>query len=289
MANYDSFADIKVDVLFRMDELATGSDFDTYVERAIVRAFHDLKNRHPWLNDQKYPPGSFVTTDDITNLTITVSSTGTSVAGTLSAAPAGSVSILNRKIRPGGLSWIARVTAHTGGGTAVTLDAVPETLAAGTTTVIFQDEYQLATDLGLLSDNGLWSQDGQFVELVSIERLLREYPDPPVAGTPARFCARIDRRRIRLSSYPDSIRRYEYNYTAQEADPSGSGDLTIPQNFRWLLADGGLYFAYLMKSDKRAAAAKQDFERGILEYLAYDRRLRMGVGSHGSAPTSPYR
>ena len=34
-----------------------------------------------------------------------------------------------------------------------------------------------------------------------------------------------------------------------------------------------------MKSDKRAGEAKQDYERGILEALAYDRRVKMGVGS----------
>ena len=81
----------------------------------------------------------------------------------------------------------------------------------------------------------------------------------------------------------------EYPYIITEANPSGSGALTIPQHLRWVLAHGALYFAFLMKSDKRAQLFKQEYERGILMAIAFDRRVRMGVGRVPASPTySPY-
>lgn len=270
-----------------MDEPATGSDFQDALDRAIVRAFHDLNNRNPWWWNQKRPNQAFATVAPITARTITVTTAGSAVTGTLDATV--TPSLLNYKIRPSGATYHIRITAHTAGSASVTLDLAPVTLAAGTAVTIFQDEYQLAADLGLFS-NPMHTHDGFDVRQWSLERLMEEYPDPPVQGWPPRAFARLDKRFVRLSTYPDAVHRIEYPYTIAEADPSGTGDLTIDQNFRWVLADGALYFAYLMKSDKRAASAKQDYERGILEALAYDRRVRMGTGANAGGPQrrSPY-
>ena len=274
-----------------MDEAASGSDFEVAIRRSLIRAAHDLNSRHPWWWLRAYRPGVFNTVDDITTLTITATTVGTDVAATLSAAPAASASILNRKILPSGQSWFARVTAHTGGTTAVTLDSVPTSLAAGTATVIVQDEYQLAADLGLFVD-GLWTEDGYFVALQPEERVRKDWGDKPSPSwPPAAFC-RIDPRRIRLSHYPTAVKRVEFPYCTMpdDLDPTDAvTELTIPHAWRWLLADATLYFAYMMKSDKRAAGAKQDYERGIEECVAYHRRVLMGIGSHpGSAVRSPY-
>ena len=288
MPNFDSFSDLLVDVLFRLDEPATGSDFDAAAQRAIVRAFHDFNSFHPWWWNRIYPPGVFNTVDDITTLTITAGTAGTGVTATLSAAPGGSVSIANRKILPSGVSWFARVTAHTGGSTTVTLDAVPTTLAAGTAITIVQDEYELAADLGLFVD-GLWTENGYYVELKDEEFLRKEYGDlPSPAWPPSAFC-RLTTRRIRLSHYPTGAYRVEYPYTVFEADPSGTGDLTIARPCRPYLADGALYFAYLMKSDKRAGEAKRVYEEGKQTSLSLHRRVMMGIGSNpGSMQRSPY-
>ena len=281
LPNFDSFVNVRDDILFRADEPATGSDFQDAIDRAIVKAFHDFSNRNPWIWFQKRPNGVVLTVAPITNRTLTVAAAGSSVAGTLSSAITPSIN--GYKIRPSGANYHFRVTAHTAGGTAITIDAAPVTLAAGTVITIFQDEYQLAADLGLFS-NPMETHDGFSVYQWTLERLLQEYPDPPEQGWPPKAFARLDKRFVRLSSYPDAVHRIEYPYCLAEADPSGTGDLTIDQNFRWVLAEGALYYAYLMKSDRRAATAKQDYERGILEALAYDRKVRHGLGIDAGGP-----
>ena len=291
MANFDTAVGCLNDALFRADEpVDDTSDFLAAAQRALVRAHHDLHNRFPFWWARKYPPGAFVTTAPITSLTITVASAGTGVAGTLSATYA--TSLANFKLLPTGKNWYSRVTAHTAGQATVTLDAVPEALAAGSAITIVQDEYQLAADLGLFVD-GLWTEDGDYIELISEEQLRKEYGDlPDPAWPPSAFC-RLDQRRIRLSHYPNAAKRVEYPYNTLPDDIDATDDtteLTISPNFRWLLPDATLYFVYLMKSDKRLATARQDYERGIEEAVTYHRRLMMGIGSSpGSGPRAPYQ
>ena len=288
MSNFDAPSDIKTFVLSMMDEPATGSDFDTEVGNAIVLAKNDFDSRHPWYWRLKYPPGAFLTVADITNLTLTIVTAGANVAATLSATFA--TSLQYYKIRPTGSNWIARITAHTAGTATLTLDAAPATIAAGTACTIYQDEIQLASDLGLLVD-GLWRQDGTFIEMWDLEYLLNHYPDPPVPGDTPEAFAKLDRRRIRLSHYPTDIRRYEYAYAAEEADidVTSSTALTIPQNWRWVLAHGALYFALLMKSDKRANLFKQEYERGIEQLYAYHQKMMLGLGRLSRTPEAvPY-
>ena len=264
---------------------ATGDDFDSETEDAIILAFHDFASRHPFYWNLSDPPGILITRAQITNLTITISATGASgVAGTLSATPAGAISILDYHIRPAGVLWAARVTAHTGGGTAVTLQGVPATIAAGTATTIYQIENDLATDFGYF-DSHLRDQDGTLIEVWDYERLISTYPDPPSSGWPPRAAAIMANRKLRWSTYPTAARRVEYPYIITEANPSGSGALTIPQHLRWVLAHGAAYFAYLFKSDKRAQIFKQEFERGIQLAVAFDRRVRVGVGRVPASPT----
>ena len=89
--------------------------------------------------------------------------------------------------------------------------------------------------------------------------------------------------------HPQSVKRYEYPYAAVLAQPSGSGDLAIDQNFRHVLADGAAYFAYLFKSDKRAGLFEKMFERGIEEAIKYHERLMGGLGTRqGGRMEGPY-
>ena len=288
MANFDSPADIKVFVLSMADMQASGDDFDTEVGNAIVMAKNDLDNRHPWYWRLIYPPGVFLTVADITTLTLTIAAAGASAAATLSATY--TPSLVGYKIRPTGKSWIARITAHTAATATLTLDAAPEAVTAGTACTIFQDEIQLASDLGLFKD-GLWRQDGSFIEMWDLEYLVNRYPDPPVPGDTPEAFARLDRRRIRLSHYPTDVRRYEYPYAAEEADldVTSSTALTIPQNWRWVLAHGALYYALLMKSDKRAGLWGKSFEEGIGKLYAYHEKALRGLGRMSRTPEAvPY-
>ena len=277
MADFDSFSDIKVWVLSLADMAATGDDFDSETEDAIILAFHEFASAHPFWWNLADPPGILLMRPQITTLTITISATGASgVAGTLSAAPSGSISILDYHIRPSGVLWAARVTAHAADSASVTLQGVPATIAAGTATTIFQIEVDLASDFGYF-DSHLRDQDGTLIEVWDYERLIGQYADPPSSGWPPRACAVMANRKVRFSTYPTAARRVEYPYIITEANPSGSGALTIPQHLRWVLAHGAAYHAYLMKSDKRAQIYKQEFQRGIELAIAFDRRVRMGV------------
>ena len=288
MANYDSFEDIVADVLERGDELTTGaSDWDAAVRRAVVRAFHFIHNTHPFWWTEATPPGAFLTVAPVTNRTITIAAAGEGVAATLSSVI--SPSIAGRKLLFSGEDYSIRVTAHATGSAALTLDAAPEAKAAGTAVTIIQDEYDLVSTLGLLVD-GLWTGRGEFIEPKSEDWLRSTYQDPPEQGWPPDGFVRITKRRIRLSQYPDAIHRVEYAYTTMPADPSGTGDLVIDQNFRWILSDGGLYFLHLFKSDKRAEAAKMLFEQGLGQAMVYHNRLKLGLTGHGQEPTrGPYR
>ena len=257
--------------------LATADDFDAEVGQVLTLAYNDFHTRHPFYWALSTLPGTLLTKAQITTLTITVAAAGSPAPGTLSAAPSGAISLLGYKIRPSGKSWIARVTAHTAGETAVTLDAVPEALAAGTAMTAFKDEEELASDFGYW-DNGLWNEDGVFIEVWDLERLLGTYADPPSAGWPPRAVALVATRKVRFSTYPTAIKRLEYPYLITEANISGSAALRVPQPLRWVVAMGGVYFALLMKHDKRAGIFKQEYERGIETAISFDRRVRTGMG-----------
>ena len=276
----DTFDDLVQWVLGRADEIDAGgtasdSPFYGLMDETVAEVHRDLITRHPWIDLQASPPGAFVTTDDVTTTTITIASTGTSVTCTLSAAP--TASIAGRKIRPSGDNWLARVTAHTAAALTCTLDAVPETVAAGTACVIFQDEYDLASDLGAFV-NGLWDQAGHFVRLVNLETLLQSYPDPPKGAVHADCFARLGKTKIRLAQYPNSVRRYEYPYLAELADPSGSGTLSLPSHLRPVLAEGVLAFVFQMKGDKRQGEAAARYEQGIERAIDYEVRRQLGWG-----------
>jgi hypothetical protein len=159
----------------------------------------------------------------------------------------------------------------------MTLDAVPATIAAGTACVIFQDEYDLASDLGTFVD-GLWDQAGEFVPLLDYEPLVATYPDPPVAKRVAEAFTRLTRRRIRLSHYPNAIRRYEYHYLAELTDPTGTSTLTLPPYLRPVLVEGMLAILYQMKMDRRQGEAHTRYEAGIERAIGYETRRRVGYG-----------
>lgn len=285
----DSFADLKSWVLDRCDEETdASSDWDSTVSNDLITVWRDLMTRHPWLSLMKDPPGVLLMVAPITTLTLTVAAPGTAVAGTLSAAPSGGVSIAGRKVIPTGKSWAARVTVHAAGGTAVTLDAAPETLAAVGCT-IFQDEYDIASDVALFADNGMWTQEGNFVELWEKTRVLAEYPDPPSASWPPKAFFRVSKTKVRFSTYPTAIKRLEYPYTAMLSDPSGSAALSIDSHLRPLLGHGGSVYLFEHKGDRRMTKAQADYERGIELAISFEQRMKTGVGHYpgGQSVYSP--
>mgnify|MGYP001568120511 CR=1 FL=1 len=285
----DNVTDLIQLVLTRGGEIDAGgtaadSPFFGIMDEILSEVWRDLITRHAFLPLSSDPPGVFLTANDITTLTVQVPTTGTSVAATLSDSP--NVNLAGYKLRPNTKTWSARITAHAAptAGLSITLDAAPEVLAAGTACTIFQDEYDLATDLGVFI-NGLWDQSGTFVPLTDLETMVAAYPDPPGGATTAERFARLTTRKIRLSHYPTSIRRYEYPYIAQAAtDPTGSTTLTIPAELRPVLAEGMLALLYERKSDARRTEAVARFEMGITRAINYDARRRTGYGLLNKLP-----
>lgn len=271
----DTAANVKAAALRRAYEEDDGtSDWDGDADDALAEIWRELWQAHPWQDLVKDPPGVFNTTDDRTTLTLTIAAAGEGVAATLSATVA--ASLAGFKITPSGKNWYARITAHTAATADLTLDAAPEAITAGTACTIFQDEYTLASDLGVFVD-GLWRQDGDFVTLVSEEELKRRYPGVPPAGKADVFC-RLTRRKIRLSHYPTSVERYEYPYCYEPADPSGTGTLVIGAHLRPVYLHGVLAELLNMKIDKRAGDERKRFEQGIEKAVMYESRRRTGLG-----------
>lgn len=285
-----SYQDCKDFVLDAVGEAIDGtSDLDT--NSATARhgsvAWRDLVTRTPWLALIKDPPGVFnAVASDGTTYTITIATAGTSVTGTLSGSP--SASLAGYKIRPAGVNWIARVTAHTAATAALTLDAAPATIAAGTAVTIFKDEYALASDLGVFED-GLWSGDS-FVPLWSQERLKYEYPDPPPAGSVPSAFARLTETKIRLSHYPTAAKRWEYPYAYLPSDPSGSSALAISTYL--IPAFAALWAAYVYEhlKDARAKSKRDEAEFLIEKAIIYESRMRTGRGDRSRAVgRAPYQ
>jgi hypothetical protein len=265
---FDTFAAIKIHIMERAleDSEETDGDFSTLAEDAIVQSHRDFAMRWPILEWRKDPPGAFLTVDDITTTTITAA-IGEAVTATLSTAP--SDSIQGRKIQPTGEEWYARVTSHAAGSTSCVLDVVQSTLAADAC-VIFQDEYNLATDIGVLVD-GLWYPNGHFVPLKSEEVIQEAFQTPQGDGFPSAF-ARIGRRKILLSHYPTSRKRVEYSYYRFPDDPSGTSELELPKHWRIALAEMSFALLLGMKFDRREGDARNRAEKLTEEAIKYERQ-----------------
>jgi hypothetical protein len=173
------------------------------------------------------------------------------------------------------VGWYAIVTAHVAGALTCTLDVAQATIAAGTACVIYVDEYDLATDLGLFID-GLWYPDGRFVPLKT-EEFIRDAYSPPQGDSSPAYFARIGRRRIKLSHYSNAVRRVEYTYTAQQDDPSGATTLSLPSYWRPALAELALSILMGDKFDKREKDTLLRAERLIETCLIYERRRTAGL------------
>ena len=292
-AGLNTFNDLLEYVLGRGDEpVDATSDYDAEVRVAIVEKHRELVTLFPWLGLTVYPPQAFRTPAAITTLTLTVATAGAAVAGTLSAAPSGSISVANWWIIPDSKTYIMRITSHVADATAITIDVAPETLAAGSAVTLAQMEFALVSTTGLLVD-GLWTDGGgaetEFVPVIAEDELKGLYPGRPSRSWPPARAARIDATRIRLSHYDTTAHRVEVPYLQEPTDPSGSTTLTLPSYLRPALANAALAALYEMKSDSRRALADARFDRAISRAKEYETLLRTGLGREsGANRNAPY-
>jgi hypothetical protein len=272
---FDTFEQIRAHILERgyEDSTDTTGDFYSLAADAIIEAWRDIATRWPILEWRKSPVGSFITTAQVTSLTVTIAAAGASAAGVLSSAPTSS--LLGRKLKPTGKEWYGIITAHNANETAFTLDVAQEALAAGQACTIYQDEYTLNADLGLFVD-GLWYPTSKFVALKSEEYMRTSFPVPHASDIPEYF-ARIGQRTIRLSSYPTSVKRVEYPYSFVPDDPSGTTTLALPSFWRPALAVKALAILIGMKFDRRENDTLARAERMIEACIAYEKQRLHGL------------
>lgn len=253
---YEFGLDILTDVLFRGGE-NSGSDYEDACKRYIWRAYIDMLRVKPWTSALKDPPGVINTLDEETG-TATITSGSASV--TLAASIA--VSMTGRKFKIDDESVVYRISAHTTGTTAITLDATykEDSVTAGAFT-IFEDEYDLASDC--LIPWRLWSRQhpNHIVHPVDEANLHEHYPNRTVTGMVERASI-IGGRRIRISPRPESAETLEYAYTPipSEFDYAGSdsGDTPIVAlDERPIIADIALAWLMFDKNDPRLGVLKQ--------------------------------
>lgn len=297
MSTYLTFADCLTDILFRSGEDPTNAagDYYTAAQRALVRAYHDIGGRHPFLWSRVNPPGAFSTQPPVTAGTVTVGTGSTAI--TFSAIPVdpivgGNISLAGRKIKVGGWNEFYRIAAHTSGATGATLDAgFNGSGGAGKAYTVYQDEYDLTPTIGVRTIEGLWVAELGYEVIQRSEGWLRtQYPDNTTsAGWPPLHFARIGETRIRFAGYPTVARRVEYSYTRvlEEPDLAGNIPILIPANWRYVLADGGLYWLYIGLNDNRAQAAGQSYGGGVERMIDDDLRKRIGTGAQAPS-TGPY-
>lgn len=278
MANFDNFADLVQDVISRSggEAVAAVDDFYVDAQRAVVRAYQEICNEADYLFTRADPPGAISTVAPITAGTVNVTNGNGSIS--FSSPPVSSVQ--GRKIIIQGIAEVYRIATHTGGLGPATLDAAfngPNNAAA--TFTVFQDEYSLASDVRHII--GMFLGENSWEVLQRSQEWLREnYPDPPDPVWPPRYFARIAEQKIRFEGYPDRARRIEYPYTVIPTDIAGSVTILIPRNWRYVIADGGLYWIQYVKNDNKQGDTLQIFAVGKAKIFEDDRRKRLPL--HGS-------
>lgn len=271
-----SFNDVKNYILDRANEDNDGtSDFESSCTQIITEAWRWLYTLGQWLCLRKYPPGVIITAAPVTGLTITT--TFGSTAATLSAPPPASLSVANYIVVVAGKNYAIRVTAHTGGLAAITIDGVPESLA-GVAVTLVKTEYDLPANCGILTDGGLWTEDGDIVTLEREEQARWYYDGPPDISWPPSTCVRITKGKVRLSTAPDRAHRLEFPYQDEPAEPTGSTTMVIDRHLIPVLAEKSLSVLYEMKDDSRAKNAEARALEGVIHATAYEQLLKNGTG-----------
>lgn len=253
MAAYTYGADIFADVLFRGGEPVSGSNYEAAVKRYIWRAYIELLKSGPRLSARKDPPGII---DTVAQVTGDASITKGSTALTLDASIATSMS--GRKIKFDNEDVPYRITAHTGGDTAVTLDAAykEDTVTSGDYT-IFQDEYDLASDCLIPWEFWYRSHPANHITPESIDYVDRLNPSRlySTADGPLKKVAMINEKKVRIIPWTEDARTIEYSYTIEPTEltyDSTATDIPIVELAdRYLIADIALGFLLFDKNDER--------------------------------------
>ena len=276
MATQDTFANWLVDLLDLAgeDPTDTAGDFYATAQRQLVKSYHHVLNAHPFQFLRVYPPGAFRTVAPRTTGTVLATQGSTSI--TFSSAPAASVA--NYQIVISGDAAIYRISAHTAGAAAATLDIAfaGATIAAGTYTLFLQ-EYDLASTVRHLE--ALWDPETGWPIESREEKWIRERYPMPSAVWPPRYFARVQDLKVMFEGYPSKAARLEYSYTQVPSDPDDANvTILIPRNARAAVIHDALFWLYLAMNDSRADAAGVYAAALREDLIADDGRKRSTLG-----------
>ena len=293
-------------VLFSAGEITTdgSSDFESHALRMLNRAYRAVCNggsdldpsvREDWWFLHKTPPGVLTLLPAVSAGTATVTHNSTSV--TLSTGPALDMDGYFFQVLTH--SDVFRVSAHTAGGTAVTLDSVyTGPSGSGLAYRLVKLEYDLASDVIRLHKpmrcyrpTG-YTLDNYEIRGMDLSDMERDYPVAVVeAGTPDRF-APVGETKVRFNRYggtasTDLIRvEYDYIYRPAELTNSGSQEPVLPLERRTILVDYALSLLMDDKDDDRSTGRLELARRGLLS-MQLDNRHRMAFQNPNAGRVIP--
>jgi hypothetical protein len=264
MTNYFYGQDILQDALFRAGErtdlTGTVSDYLTAAKRYVMRAYYDTLTEYPWPKSLSSPPGIINTLDKVTG-------TATFVKGSANVTLGATVatSLTGRKFYIDNEGVLYRVSAHTGGTDAVTLDATYKEDSGTGAFTVYQDEYDLASDfLTIHSAHDRAFSDGQ-IDILP-EQLLNDLRSYGIGleGWIVQEMAIIEGGKVRLRPWPTTSRTIEYVYVKRPTTLSWdatSNDIPsfIDEEHRHLLSD---YATAFLQKDKK----QEDWESTLKFY-----------------------
>lgn len=128
---------------------------------------------------------------------------------------------------------------------------------------------------------GMWVEDtGQQIEGPWTEERLREYIGGPITGTwPPRAFARINDAKVRFTEYPSQAGLVEVPHSVIPKDLSlgVTSQILVPRNWRYVLADLGLFHLLDIKHDDRAKTWFTLAEAEMQQMEADDDQKRLGL------------
>lgn len=275
MANFTTSEDLISAALDHAGELSTTSapisPLRTRALRYLNRAHHEILSGgnefkidmgEPWTWAKSQTPG--ILQLDPPYETGTISVTKGSTAATLSSASTDSLA--GRYLKLDGRPEVFRISAHTGGTDALTLDgAYTDDTGSGLSYKLHALDYSLSSGIMRLiepmrvyrSQDSYDDQEGKIYG-IALEILTREYPlDRLESGTPIRFAkiGEVDGSiSIRMNRSANVTTRVEYEFIpipSDLTDSSGSIPL-VPREYRIALSYMVAYWLMLDKEDSRS-------------------------------------
>ena len=268
----------------------------TKVAALINEIYRDIGAKYPnwwWLRKRS----TIATVNDITTGTVDVTNNSTGI--TFSSAPApdldGRVFLVTGNTLDSGAVY--RISAHTAGAAAATLDAV-YTGATDTAASyhVYGDSYSLPTDLkdvlfikryGFLPPLQMISPE----EMQTIKQYDMSEGKPQVAAV-IDFATTGDpttARRLVIHPYPDEIYRLELDYTQSlNTELSSTTQPLIPDDYRQILVYGALARGYpIFLNDLQRGAYFQTLFNDVLNLMVSVQRKHEGLPM--IAPRDSYR